>query len=93
MNFSAVERTGKCLIGGNWRQRAPILALAQALATALEKKSDWKAIHQELLGDAESAVRALVTYAHDLRMAGDRLDASVLIVVDQFEELLAVTVG
>jgi WD40 repeat protein len=86
----------KWMSGGTWRvippfrpQKTPILALAQALAAALDKKSEWEAIHQKLLGDTGTAARALVNYAHDLRMTGDRLTASVLVVVDQFEELLA----
>ena len=74
-------------------------ALADALATAGAPNPDWKRI-RDAIGDAVSdrAAAALVELANDLRMtakagaAPEGREASVLLVIDQFEELFAESV-
>jgi WD40 repeat protein len=69
------------------------LALADAYAAAGDAH-DWRALRDTLrsatqAGDAES----LVDLAYDLRIAAGRREAGILLVVDQFEELLGHNAG
>lgn len=84
---------------------APLEALAQALAS-VAPYPEWKALYQKLTagGDAtdddgarddaavDAAFRALAEACADARVAAGRPQASVLLVVDQFEEALAADV-
>jgi hypothetical protein len=57
MNFSAVERTGKCLNGGNWRQRAPILALALLACGTGQPAAAQRGTLSDVFGDGPPRLR------------------------------------
>jgi WD40 repeat protein len=73
-------------------RQQPRNELARALAAAFETAgvtgTDWNRIREDI-GDAvgEQAATALVRLANDLRMKAQQKDASVLLVIDQLEEL------
>jgi general stress protein YciG len=55
---------------------------------------DWKLLRSQFIGDdVKLAIKALVEILQDLTLARDRPDATVLIVIDQFEELLTPFAG
>jgi WD40 repeat protein len=87
LKWKSAERW--CVLPPFRPQQTPVLALAQALAVALERRADWEVIHRSLLAEGDDGPRSLVKFAHDVRVSKSRLGASVLIVVDQFEELLS----
>jgi len=74
--------------------QSPSKRLATALAGTLARydvQRDWKSIQDELLEDAagpESCGGALNGLAEEIRVAAERSEATVLLVIDQFEELL-----
>ena len=71
----------------------PFDELAMVLAGAsprFRKTSDWKPIREALNPGADTINSAhLLDLANDLRVAAGRRETTVLLVVDQFEELLA----
>jgi hypothetical protein len=84
----------------------PVNELARALCSAFPEgpgRPDWKAIRDRLRDEARAAnpddgpapiaTSALTEYADDLTMLLGRREASVLLVVDQAEELLQGVVG
>jgi WD40 repeat protein len=71
----------------------PVGELARAVASAFpdaRERTSWRALRDRLTTEPESA-SALRDAAEDLTMAMDRREASVLVVVDQTEELLQVS--
>src|SRR5208337_3998439 len=55
---------------------------------------DWKFLRTQLIGDdVKQAVKVFVETLQYLTLARNRSDATVLIVIDQFEELLAPFAG
>jgi Cdc6-like AAA superfamily ATPase len=75
-------------------QRTVFDQLAVNVADSFPKDSkgtpDWKCLRTQLTGDdIKQAVKAFVETLQDLTLARNRPDATVLIAIDQFEELLA----
>lgn len=71
---------------------APIAELARALADGFAthgRAVDWQALRVRLEAATPEAAAALVDLAMDLASAAGHREASVLLVVDQLEELLA----
>lgn len=65
----------------------PLKQLAESLAAASKGKQEWGAIHSKLEGKGDPG-RAFVQLIADLKRDAGRPDAEVLLVIDQFEELL-----
>jgi len=68
-------------------EKAPVEALAKAIAQQLGKPDDWRTWHQTL--NSRSAIDQIGELLKDLR-TGDARSATVLMPVDQFEELFTV---
>ena len=75
-------------------QKNPLEELALVLAEgfkSLQQPRDWKEIRAELMVAAEAEppeVKILIDLSRDLQMAADRPEATVLLCIDQAEELL-----
>jgi tetratricopeptide (TPR) repeat protein len=68
-------------------EKAPLEAFSKALAQHLGQENDWRALHDDLSGtDAVSRIEQIIK---DLR-AGEGRAATVLLPIDQFEELFTV---
>ena len=79
-------------------QRTIFDQLAVNVAELFPKDSksvpDWKLLRTQLIGDdVKQAVRVFVETLQYLTLARNRSDATVLIVIDQFEELLTPSAG
>jgi WD40 repeat protein len=69
-------------------EKAPLEALAKAFAQHAGKPEDWRAWHETLTGS--DAVAAIERLTQDVRI-GDGRAATVLLPVDQFEEVFTTT--
>jgi tetratricopeptide (TPR) repeat protein len=68
-------------------EKAPLEAFTKALAQHLGRENDWRALYDDLSGpDAAGRIERIV---QDLRV-GDRRAATILIPIDQFEELFTI---
>lgn len=68
-------------------EREPVTELAKAIAEAVGRPSEWKSWRDALQGD--DPVTALRAIADELRIGSAR-GATMLVVIDQFEEVLTV---
>ena len=71
-------------------ERTPLEALAKAIAHHLGKPDGWAVWHRRLVG--AQAIDALAGLIRDVRIGDDRA-ATVLLPIDQFEEIFTVTDG
>jgi hypothetical protein len=79
-------------------QRTVFDQLAVNVAELFPKDSkstpDWKRLRSQLIGDdVKQAVKVFIEISQELTLARNRSDATVLIAIDQFEELLAPSAG
>ena len=84
----ARRRTEWALLPEIRPEKAPMEALAKALAQFAGKPETWRDWHEQLTGP--DAVTAIERFVQDARI-GDALGATVLLPVDQFEEAFTTT--
>jgi tetratricopeptide (TPR) repeat protein len=68
-------------------EKAPLETLAKSIAQQLGQPADWRAWHERLTG--ASAIEHIEELLKDLRV-GDARNATILLPVDQFEEVFTV---